>query len=94
MAGLRRGGLPAALVVGLLVVGCLSNLGSGNVVFEVKHKFGGSAGSVAGLGARKAHDGSRHGRLLAAVDLPLGGNGSPTDVALVLYLFFELSCYC
>lgn len=53
---------------------------SGNVVFEVQHKFGGGMGRS--LNAFKSHDSNRHRRILAAADLPLGGNGQPTDVAL------------
>ncbi|KAH7839589.1 hypothetical protein Vadar_006067 [Vaccinium darrowii] len=53
--------------------------GSANFVFNVKHKFEARDRTLAAL---KAHDDRRHGRSLAAVDLPLGGNGSPTDSAL------------
>ncbi|CAD6264909.1 unnamed protein product [Miscanthus lutarioriparius] len=54
-------------------------------VFQVRRKFpvgvgGGAAG--ANISALRAHDGTRHGRLLAAADLPLGGLGLPTDTGL------------
>ncbi|GFZ14542.1 eukaryotic aspartyl protease family protein [Actinidia rufa] len=63
-----------------MLVCCTPNLfTSANVVFKVKHKFGAGERSLAAL---KAHDDRRHGRSLAAVDLPLGGNGRPTDTAL------------
>jgi hypothetical protein len=55
-------------------------------VFQVRRKFpvgvgGGAAG--ANISALRAHDGTRHGRLLAAADLPLGGLGLPTDTGYV-----------
>ncbi|KAI8556081.1 hypothetical protein RHMOL_Rhmol05G0224500 [Rhododendron molle] len=68
-----------ALAVGLCFFSYFL-LGSANVVFNVKHKF--EARERRSLAALKAHDDRRHGRSLAAVDLPLGGNGSPTDTAL------------
>ncbi|KAL0317575.1 UNVERIFIED_CONTAM: Aspartic proteinase-like protein 2 [Sesamum angustifolium] len=54
----------------------------GNVMFEVHHKYGGRAKGKATLEALKAHDSRRHGRMLAAIDFQLGGDGSPTDAAL------------
>ncbi|XP_015069268.1 aspartic proteinase-like protein 2 [Solanum pennellii] len=51
-----------------------------NVVFNVKHKFGGRGG--VSLKELKAHDVHRHGRMLGAADFQLGGNGSPTSSAL------------
>ncbi|XP_052189398.1 aspartic proteinase 36-like [Diospyros lotus] len=74
----RRGSMAVA-VGAVLLFGCLANLGSANFVLNVKHKFKESERSLA---AFKAHDARRHGRSLASVDLPLGGNGSPTDTAL------------
>ncbi|KAG5549617.1 hypothetical protein RHGRI_014807 [Rhododendron griersonianum] len=68
-----------ALAVGLCFFSYFL-LGSANVVINVKHKF--EARERRSLAALKAHDDRRHGRSLAAVDLPLGGNGSPTDTAL------------
>ena len=80
--------LRSVFVLGLLLVCCTPNLfASANVVFKVKHKFGAGERNLAAL---KAHDDRRHGRSLAAVDLPLGGNGSPTDTALVLSLSLSL----
>lgn len=55
--------------------------GNNNLVFKVKHKYGGRGSSV--LRELRAHDSFRHRRMLAAVDFPLGGNGQPTDAALV-----------
>ncbi|PUZ46604.1 hypothetical protein GQ55_7G094000 [Panicum hallii var. hallii] len=51
-------------------------------VFQVRRKFpaGGDAGG--NITALRAHDGRRHGRLLAAADLKLGGLGLPTDTGL------------
>lgn len=51
---------------------------SANVVFRVQHKYGGDRS----LSAYKAHDALRHGRILASVDLPLGGNGQPSETGL------------
>ncbi|CAN6270636.1 unnamed protein product [Urochloa humidicola] len=49
-------------------------------VFQVRRKFPpGGGGNIAAL---RAHDGRRHGRLLAAADVPLGGLGLPTDTGL------------
>jgi hypothetical protein len=49
----------------------------------VRRKFprheGKGAGGDEHLAALREHDGRRHGRLLAAVDLPLGGNGLLTE---------------
>ncbi|KAK4779843.1 hypothetical protein SAY87_015949 [Trapa incisa] len=65
-----------AVVAGLLVMH-FSGV-SGNVAFQVHSKFKGSQRS---LGAMREHDSRRHGRLLS-VDLPLGGNGSPSAIGL------------
>lgn len=67
----------AAAVAVLLVLG----IGvEGNLVFWVRHKFGGRDGTLAAL---RAHDVRRHGRFLSAVDLPLGGNGHPSGTGFV-----------
>ncbi|KAJ9546113.1 hypothetical protein OSB04_025820 [Centaurea solstitialis] len=55
---------------------------SGNVVFQVQHKFTGDNKRSRSLTAYKAHDSYRHRRILSAADLPIGGNGSPTSSAL------------
>ncbi|KAK4487925.1 hypothetical protein RD792_003663 [Penstemon davidsonii] len=56
---------------------------SGNVVFQVHHKYGGRAqGQSSVLRELRAHDSRRHGRMLAAIDFQLGGDGSPTNSAL------------
>ncbi|PIN01837.1 Aspartyl protease [Handroanthus impetiginosus] len=54
----------------------------GNVVFQVHHKYGGRCKGKAALGALRAHDSRRHGRMLSAIDFQLGGDGSPTSAAL------------
>ncbi|KAI5648984.1 hypothetical protein M9H77_34989 [Catharanthus roseus] len=80
---LRRIGLVVVLAfLALLVVNDVE--GNSNIVFRVEHKFRGRrhGRGESMLAAMKAHDNHRHGRLLAAVDMPLGGNGSPTDAAL------------
>ncbi|GMH13062.1 hypothetical protein Nepgr_014903 [Nepenthes gracilis] len=52
---------------------------SGNAVFRVKHKFSASEMSLSAL---RAHDARRHGRMLSSIDMPLGGNGNPSDSGL------------
>ncbi|KAK9141117.1 hypothetical protein Scep_010798 [Stephania cephalantha] len=51
----------------------------GSGIFKVQHKFGKQKRSLSAL---KEHDGVRHGRNLAGIDLQLGGNGSPTTTGL------------
>ncbi|XP_039067574.1 aspartic proteinase 39-like isoform X3 [Hibiscus syriacus] len=67
----------AAMAVGELSSGCLGN----ELTLNVKRKF---AGRGEDLSAMRAHDIRRHGRLLStiAVDLPLGGNGHPSETGL------------
>lgn len=73
---LNKGGFVLVIVV---VFSELCLLGSANVVFHVQHKFGGSKRSLSEF---KVHDSDRHRRFLSAVDLPIGGDGSPTSAAL------------
>ena len=67
--------LHAALALLLLVAACSAAPG----VFQVRRRFPAGGGAA----ALRAHDGRRHGRLLAAADLPLGGLGLPTDTGYV-----------
>uniref|UniRef100_A0A7N0U6Q9 Peptidase A1 domain-containing protein n=1 Tax=Kalanchoe fedtschenkoi TaxID=63787 RepID=A0A7N0U6Q9_KALFE len=67
------------LAVILLINLQLWVLCSANMVLDVKHKFGGRS---RGLGELRAHDARRHARLLSAIDLPLGGNGLPSEAGL------------
>ncbi|KAF1002297.1 aspartic proteinase 36-like [Apium graveolens] len=71
-------GKKVILVLGLVIL----ELGwaNGNVGFEVKHKFG--ARGERSLTALRAHDFKRHARMLAALDLPLGGKGRAGDSSL------------
>lgn len=62
-----------------------------NVVLNVQHKF---VGQERSMGAYKSHDSHRHGRMLAAADLPLGGNSRPTDAACVTFFFLYFSDAC
>nr|XP_017225601.1 PREDICTED: aspartic proteinase-like protein 2 isoform X2 [Daucus carota subsp. sativus] len=64
----------------LVLVVCELGWAKGNVVFEVKHKFG--ARGERSLSALRAHDHRRHARMLAAIDLPLGGKGRAGDSSL------------
>ncbi|KAJ4787961.1 Eukaryotic aspartyl protease family protein [Rhynchospora pubera] len=50
-------------------------------VFEVKHKFLTHA-QRRNIHLLRAHDVRRHDRMLSAVDLPLGGNGLPSETGL------------
>ncbi|KAL2941490.1 Aspartic proteinase-like protein 2 [Bienertia sinuspersici] len=52
---------------------------SGNTFFKVEHKYKGGKRNLRDL---RAHDARRHGRMLATIDLPLGGNGQPSDAGL------------
>ena len=71
----------------LLLFVALSALAPGRAaspgVFEVRRKFprheGRGPGGDEHLAALREHDGRRHGRRLGSVDLPLGGNGLPTE---------------
>ncbi|KAK9692220.1 hypothetical protein RND81_09G249500 [Saponaria officinalis] len=51
----------------------------GNAVFKVEHKYKGEERRLMEL---RAHDQRRHGRFLDAIDVPLGGNGQPSDAGL------------
>uniref|UniRef100_A0A7N0VJP7 Peptidase A1 domain-containing protein n=1 Tax=Kalanchoe fedtschenkoi TaxID=63787 RepID=A0A7N0VJP7_KALFE len=73
---------PATLI--LLIFLQLAIWGSANMVFEVKHRFGGRGWPLRDL---RAHDLRRHGRLLAsappyAFDVNLGGNGNPVETGV------------
>ncbi|KAG8070676.1 hypothetical protein GUJ93_ZPchr0006g45138 [Zizania palustris] len=83
--GLRASVLFVALLLALsaLALGA-SGAGASSGVFQVRRKFlrhgGGRENHLAAL---REHDGRRHhGRLLAAVDLPLGGSGLATETGL------------
>jgi hypothetical protein len=81
----------ALLLLATLLLAAGSAAGS---VFPVRRKFPSGVGGDAGanISALRVHDGHRHGRLLAAADLPLGGLGLPTDTGYVpaLASFFIL----
>ncbi|KAK1257888.1 Aspartic proteinase-like protein 2 [Acorus gramineus] len=65
----------------LLLLLWFFNVGSGGSgILTVHHKFGGRKRSS--IGDLRAHDGIRHGRMLSAVDLPMGGLGLPSDAGL------------
>lgn len=68
----------------LLILAELMSVVTGNLVFEVHHKYGGRGEGMTALGALRAHDSQRHGRMLAAIDFQLGGDGSPTSAAYVM----------
>lgn len=78
-SGRRR--LFCAFLLLLLLLIDLICIATGNVVFEVRNKYGGRGVGRALLQEMRAHDSRRHGRMLAAVDFQLGGDGSPTNTA-------------
>ncbi|CAK7340152.1 unnamed protein product [Dovyalis caffra] len=49
------------------------------MVLKLQHKF---AGRIRNLTEFKAHDARRHSRLLSSIDLPIGGNGHPSETGL------------
>jgi len=53
---------------------------SGNFVFNVTHKF---AGKEKQLSELKSHDSFRHARMLANIDLPLGGDSRADSIGFV-----------
>lgn len=85
--GLRR--VPAAVVLAVVLLVVCGGVGvSGNFVFKVENKFklGGKERSLSTL---KEHDSLRHGRILAAVDIPLGGNGHPSATGYVFVMYLD-----
>ncbi|KAK1414905.1 hypothetical protein QVD17_30668 [Tagetes erecta] len=83
---IRGGGVIVVLVMGFVFYVEFCGLESANVVFEVEHAYGGSKRSLTQF---KARDFSRHRKILSVVDLPIGGDGSPTSSALaLLYVVF------
>ncbi|KAG8064390.1 hypothetical protein GUJ93_ZPchr0004g39078 [Zizania palustris] len=76
----RRPPAAALLFAALLAAASADHGAVETGVFQVRRKFVSSGGGD--IGAFRAHDGSRRGRLLAAADLPLGGLGLPTDTGL------------
>lgn len=82
----------------MILVGFVVDVKGKNLVFNVKHKFGGRKNGVI-LHDLKAHDNHRHSRMLTALDFKLGGNGLPTDAALVPFFssvvfVFNSICLC
>lgn len=60
------------------------SLVSGNLVFNVENKFR-IGGHQKTLSALKDHDARRRGRFLASIDLPIGGNGLPSETGYVRF---------
>ncbi|KAL8156627.1 aspartic proteinase 36-like [Apium graveolens] len=75
---LRKNMNAVFLLLGIVIVVELG-LVSGNV-FKVQHKYG--ARAERSLRALRAHDSKRHGRMLAALDFPIGGKGRAGDTSL------------
>lgn len=63
---------------------------SGNAFFKVEHKYKGTKRTLKEL---RAHDVRRHGRMLAAIDLPMGGNGKPSDAGFVSFFSLLFCCF-
>ncbi|KAF8038468.1 hypothetical protein BT93_B1109 [Corymbia citriodora subsp. variegata] len=68
-----------AVVAAAAVLGLASVASAENMLLKVHHRFKGRREM---LGAMRSHDALRHGRLLSAVDLSLGGKGTPSDTGL------------
>ncbi|KAK1402901.1 aspartic proteinase-like protein 2 [Heracleum sosnowskyi] len=66
------------LILGIVLV-VESGLVSGNS-FMVQHRYG--ARAERSLRALRAHDSKRHGRMLGAIDFPIGGKGRAGDQSL------------
>nr|GMC52070.1 aspartic proteinase-like protein 2 [Ipomoea batatas]GMC54044.1 aspartic proteinase-like protein 2 [Ipomoea batatas] len=65
----------------LMLVLCLLSYGySNDLVLNLHHRYGGL--ESANLSDLRAHDLRRHGRMLGAVDFPIGGTRSSTGVGL------------
>ncbi|KAI4369319.1 hypothetical protein MLD38_017772 [Melastoma candidum] len=86
--------MAAKLLSGLLLLLMFSSfavamaMASGDgIVIQVHSKFK----DRRDLSSMRSHDSRRHGRLLSSFDLPLGGNGSPSDTGfgflLLVYIF-------
>ncbi|KAL1194901.1 Aspartic proteinase 39 [Cardamine amara subsp. amara] len=67
------------LCIAVAVFVIIIELASGNFVFKVQHKF---AGKERKLDQFKSHDTRRHSRMLASVDIPLGGDSRVDSVGL------------
>lgn len=63
----------------------VTEIASCHFVFEVQHKFAGKGKNLAHF---KSHDTRRHSRMLASVDLPLGGDSRVDSVG---FCSFSLS---
>ncbi|XP_019166187.1 PREDICTED: aspartic proteinase-like protein 2 [Ipomoea nil] len=77
--GGRSSGYYVCCFVLLLLLIVQSVSGGGEGVIRVNYKFSGSERTLAAL---SAHDDMRHLRILAGVDLPIGGTGRPDSVGL------------
>jgi hypothetical protein len=80
-------GVSVVLVLSLLIttsVGIAGVFGY-NGVLNVKYKYAGRERSLTQL---KTHDIRRQLRILAGVDLPLGGSGRPDAVGFAFHSFF------
>lgn len=75
----RRFAMLSLLMLVLQVFIGRFNFVSANLVLKVQHRLSGRGKSLADYWA---HDVRRHGRILAVVDVPLGGDGNPTETAL------------
>lgn len=79
--GGRSSGYYGCCFVLLLLFVVRSVSGGGEGVIRVNYKFKGSERTLTAL---SAHDDMRHLRILAGVDLPIGGTGRPDSVGYLL----------
>lgn len=87
MGGLRL--LALVLVTVAVVHQWVGGVVMGNFVFEVENKFKAGGERERTLSALKQHDARRHGRMMASIDLELGGNGHPSATGYALFFFFD-----
>ncbi|MCL7052092.1 hypothetical protein MKW94_008847 [Papaver nudicaule] len=73
-------GMHNLIIFALVLVFSIVFVNGEGGVFKVKHKFGGEANRS--LKDLTIHDKNRHGRYLAAIDIPLGGDGKATGTGL------------
>lgn len=68
------------LVVTTTIIDTIAGVSANHGVFSVKYRY---AGRERSLSVLKEHDSRRQLRILAGVDLPLGGTSRPDGVGLV-----------
>lgn len=75
------------LCIVLIATAAVGGVSSNHGVFSVKYRY---AGRERSLSLLKEHDARRQLRILAGVDLPLGGTSRPDGVGFVSFFMFLL----